>query len=303
MKKSRAGLAILLILFLVVGFVIVLVAISLVSDTDRETSTWSQIFESGNKIGVINLEGTIMSSDEILKQLRKYQKKSSIKAILIRVNSPGGTVAPAQEMYREIGKIKKKKPVVVSMQTVAASAAYYVSSNANRIVCSQGTITGSIGVIMMLPEIHKVIEKIGVNVNIIKAGKYKDLGTGVRPLSDDERNILESFAAEIHEQFISDVAEGRKGKIDEDKLREIADGRFFTGEKAKEMGLVDTIGNFYDAVKIAADLGGIKTEPELVYPKKKWEGYLDILTESAAGAIGRIAEQARAVQMSPPAVH
>ena len=124
-----------------------------------------------------------------------------------------------------------------------------------------------------------------------------------RPLSDDERNILESFAAEIHEQFISDVAEGRKGKIDEDKLREIADGRFFTGEKAKEMGLVDTIGNFYDAVKIAADLGGIKTEPELVYPKKKWEGYLDILTESAAGAIGRIAEQARAVQMSPPAVH
>ena len=125
MKKSRAGLAILLILFLVVGFVIVLVAISLVSDTDRETSTWSQIFESGNKIGVINLEGTIMSSDEILKQLRKYQKKSSIKAILIRVNSPGGTVAPAQEMYREIGKIKKKKPVVVSMQTVAASAASY----------------------------------------------------------------------------------------------------------------------------------------------------------------------------------
>ncbi len=302
MKKSRAGLAILLILFLAVGFVIVLVAISLVSDTDKETSTWGQVFESGNKIGVINLEGTIMSSDEILKQLQRYQKKSSIKAILIRVNSLGGTVAPAQEMYREIGKIKKKKPVVVSMETVAASAAYYVSSNANRIVCSQGTITGSIGVIMMLPEIHKVIEKIGVNVNIIKAGKYKDLGTGVRPLSDDERNILESFAAEIHEQFISDVAEGRKGKIEKDKLREIADGRFFTGEKAKEMGLVDTIGNFYDAVKIAADLGGIKTEPELVYPKKKWEGYLDILTESAAGAIGRAAEQARAVQLSPPAV-
>lgn len=302
MKKSRAGLAILLILFLVVGFVIVLVAISLVSDTDKETSTWSQVFESGNKIGIINLEGTIMSSDEILRQLRKYQKKSSIKAILIRVNSPGGTVAPAQEMYREIGKIKKKKPVVVSMETVAASAAYYVSSNANRIVCSQGTITGSIGVIMMLPEIHKVIEKIGVNVNIIKAGKYKDLGTGVRPLSDDERNILESFAAEIHEQFISDVAEGRKGKIEKDKLREIADGRFFTGEKAKEMGLVDTIGNFYDAVKIAADLGGIKTEPELVYPKKKWDGYLDILTESAAGVIGRAAEQARAVQLTPPAV-
>jgi protease-4 len=302
MKKSRAGLAILLILFLVAGFVAVLVAVSVFSDTEKDTSTWSQVFESGNKIGVINLEGTIISSDDMLKQLRKYRKRSSIKAILIRINSPGGTVAPAQEIYREIGKIKKKKPVVVSMQTVAASAAYYVASNTDKIVCSQGTITGSIGVIMMLPEIHKVIEKIGVNVNIIKAGKYKDLGTGVRPLSDDERNILEGFAAEIHEQFISDVAAGRKGKIDKDKLREIADGRFFSGEKAKEMGLVDSIGNFYDAVKIAADLGGIKTEPELVYPKKKWEGYLDILTESVADSVGKAVEHNRAIQVSPPTV-
>ncbi len=302
MKKSRTGLAILLILFLVAGFVVVLVAVSIVSDSDKETSTWSQVFESGNKIGIINIEGTITSSDETLKQLRKYSKKSSVKAILIRINSPGGTVAPAQEIYREIGKIKKKKPVVVSMQTVAASAAYYISSSANSIVCSQGTITGSIGVIMMLPEIHKVIEKIGVSVNIIKAGKYKDLGTGVRPLSDDERNILESFAAEVHEQFISDVAAGRKGKIEKDKLHEIADGRFFTGEKAREMGLVDTIGNFYDAVKIAADLGGIKAEPELVYPKKKWESYMDVFTESAAGAIGRAAEQTRSIQVSPPTV-
>jgi protease-4 len=302
MKKSRAGVAILLILFLVAGFVVVLVAVSLFSETDKETSTWSHVFEHGNKIGVVNIEGTIASSDETLKQLRKYSKKSSIKAILIRVNSPGGTVAPAQEIYREIGKIKKKKPVVVSMETVAASAAYYISSNASKIVCSQGTITGSIGVIMMLPEIHKVIEKIGVSVNIIKAGKYKDLGTGVRPLTDDERNILENFAAEVHEQFISDVAAGRKGKIEKAKLREIADGRFFTGEKAKEMGLVDTIGNFYDAAKVAADLGGIKTEPELVYPKKKWESYMDLLTESAVSAIAKAADQTRAIQAGPPAV-
>jgi protease-4 len=301
MKKSRAGLTILLILFLVAGFVVLLVAVSFISGGDKETSTWNQLF-ARNKIGVINIEGTIASSDETLKQLRKYSKRSSIKAILLRVNSPGGTVAPAQEIYREIGKIKKKKPVVVSMETVAASAAYYISSNASKIVCSQGTITGSIGVIMMLPEIHKVIEKIGVNVNIIKAGKYKDLGTGVRPLTEDERNILENFAAEVHEQFISDVAAGRKGKIAKDKLREIADGRFFTGEKAKEMGLVDTIGNFYDAVKVAADLGGIKEEPELVYPKKKWESYMDLLTESAVSAIAKAADQTRAIQASPPTV-
>ncbi len=296
MKKSRTGLAILFIAFLVVGFVVLIIAVSMFSD-EKEASTWAGILESGNKIGVVTVEGTLMSSDEILKQIRRFRKKSSIKAILIRVNSPGGAVAPAQEIYREIAKTKKKKPVVISMETVAASAAYYIASNADNIVCSQGTITGSIGVIMMLPDIHKVIEKIGVDVNVIKAGKYKDIGSGVRPISDEERKILETFAAEIHEQFISDVAKGREGKIDKDKLREIADGRFFTGEKAKEMGLVDTIGNFYDAVKITADLSKITTEPELVYPKKKWDNVLDMLMESSISAINRVAERSRMLQV------
>ncbi|MBI5251513.1 MAG: signal peptide peptidase SppA [Desulfomonile tiedjei] len=295
MKKSRTGLAILFIAFLVVGFVVLVIAVSILSD-DKEASTWAGILDSGNKIGVITLEGTLTSSDEILKQIKKFRKKSSVKAILLRVNSPGGTVAPAQEIYREIVKTRKKKPVVVSMETVAASAAYYIASTADTIVCSQGTITGSIGVIMVLPDIHKVIEKIGVDVNIIKAGKYKDIGSGVKPLSGEERNILDNFAAEVHEQFISDVARGREGKIDKDKLREIADGRFFTGEKAKEMGLVDTIGNFYDAVKIAAELGKITTEPELVYPRKKWDNALDLFMESSIAAINRVAERSRVLQ-------
>ncbi len=295
MKKSRTGLAILFIAFLVVGFVVLVIVVSTFSE-EKEASTWAGILEGGNKIGVINIEGTISTSDEILKQLKKFRKKSSIKAVLLRVNSPGGTVAPAQEIYREIERTKKKKPVVVSMETVAASAAYYISSNADNIVCSRGTITGSIGVIMILPEIHKVIQKIGVDVNIIKAGKYKDLGVGVKPLGEDERNILENFTAEVHEQFISDVAKGREGKIDKEKLKEIADGRFFTGEKAKEIGLVDTIGNFYDAVKVAADLAKITTEPELVYPKKKWDNVLDMLAESSIATINRVAERSRVLQ-------
>ncbi len=295
MKKSRTGLAILFIAFLVVGFVVLVIVVSTFSE-EKEASTWAGILEGGNKIGVINIEGTISTSDEILKQLKKFRKKSSIKAVLLRVNSPGGTVAPAQEIYREIERTKKKKPVVVSMETVAASAAYYISSNADNIVCSRGTITGSIGVIMILPEIHKVIQKIGVDVNIIKAGKYKDLGVGVKPLGEDERNILENFTAEVHEQFISDVAKGREGKIDKEKLKEIADGRFFTGEKAKEMGLVDTIGNFYDAVKVAADLAKITTEPELVYPKKKWDNVLDMLAESSIATINRVTERSRVLQ-------
>ena len=296
MKKSRTGVAVLFIGFLIVAFVALLMALSLLSDEKEETGTWSGILEGGNKIGVVTIEGTIMSSDDILKQLKKYRKKSSVKAVLLRINSPGGSVAPAQEIYREIARVRKKKPVVVSMETVAASAAYYISSNADAIVCSQGTITGSIGVIMILPEIHQIIQRIGADVNVIKAGKYKDIGSITRPLTEEERGILNGFAAEIHEQFISDVARGRKGKIEQQKLREIADGRFFTGEKAKEWGLVDDIGNFYDAVKLAAKLGKIKTEPELVYPKKKWDNLLDVFMESAASAVVKVVERTRVLQ-------
>jgi protease IV len=301
MKKSRTGMAILVICGLMAAFVLIVVAVSLIGGTEKDESGWTgSFFDRGDKIGVITIEGTILTSDETLKQLRKFRKKKAVKAILIRINSPGGTVAPAQEIYREIEQTRKKKPVVASMETVGASAAYYIASSADRIVCSPGTITGSIGVIMMLTEIHKVIEKVGVNVNIIKAGKFKDIGTGVRALTDPEREILENFAKEIHEQFIKDVASGRKGKIDEEKLRTIADGRFFTGEAAKAMGLVDTMGNFYDAVKIAAGLAGVKGEPELLYPDKKWKGYLDLLTESAAGAVvNKLSEQVRLMELAP----
>jgi protease IV len=299
MKKTRTGKAILFIAFLVVAFIVIAVIASMILETDKETSAWTDLLGYGNNVAVVPIEGTITSSDEILKQLRKFRKKSSVKAIVLRINSPGGTVAPAQEIYREIGKVRKKKPVVSSMETVGASAAYYIASNSDKIVCSAGTITGSIGVIMMLPEIHKVIEKIGVNVNVIKAGKFKDIGAGFRPLTGEERNILETFAENIHEQFIGDVAAGRKDKIDIEKLRSIADGQFFTGEKAKEMGLVDTIGNFYDAVKIAAEMGGIKTEPELIYPKKKWGGLLDVFLESAMVSVSRIVDRTRLLQFAP----
>ncbi len=299
MKKSRTGKAILFIAFLVAFFIVIAVVTSIFLEKEKETSALTDLFDYGNNVGIVTIEGTITTSDEILKQLRKFRKRSSVKAIVLRINSPGGTVAPAQEIYREIEKVRKKKPVVTSIETVGASAAYYIASSSDQIICSAGTITGSIGVIMMLPEIHKIIEKIGVNVNVIKAGKFKDIGTGFRPLTEEERNILESFANSIHEQFINDVAAGRKGKIEKEKLRTIADGQFFTGEKAKEIGLVDTIGNFYDAVKIAAELGGIKTEPELVYPKKKWGGLIDVFLESGVDALNRVADRTRLIQLAP----
>jgi protease IV len=301
MKKSRTGIAVAIIALLVVCFVVLVVVASLLMESDEESSGIAGLFSSGNKIGVVTLEGTITSSDEVLKQLRKFYKKRTVRAIIIRINSPGGTVAPAQEIYREIGKIKKKKPVVASIETLGTSAAYYIASSCDNIVCSAGSITGSIGVIMMLTDIHQVIEKIGVGVSIIKAGKYKDIGTGVRPIREDEREILESFAKEIHEQFIKDVAAGRKGKIELESLRTIADGRFFTGERAKEMGLVDTMGNLFDAVRIAAKLGGIKTDPKLMYPEKRWENYLDLVMESASRSVYSLMERAKIMQTAPVA--
>jgi len=301
MKRSRTGAAILVIVLLVIGVMAISSFVSLMGDTEDANSSWGDLFfDRGNKIGVVTLKGTLITCDETLKQLKKFRKKSSVKAIVIRINSPGGTVAPAQEIYREIEKTKKKKPVVASMETIGTSAAYYVASPTDRIVCSQGTITGSIGVIMVMAEVHKLIDKIGVGVNIIKAGKYKDIGSGVRPLTDEERKILETFAAEIHEQFITDVAKGRTGKITLEQVKTIADGRFFTGEKAKDLGLVDTIGNFYDAVKIAADLGGVKTEPELLYPEKKWDDFLDVFLESVSSAIvTKLPQQTRFDQVAP----
>ncbi|MGC8658384.1 MAG: signal peptide peptidase SppA [Desulfomonilaceae bacterium] len=299
MKKSRLSLSLTFVIALMVIFFALVFSLSRFGDDDS-SSGLLDILDRGDIIGVVPIEGTIATADQTLKNLRKFTKRSSIRAIVLRINSPGGTVAPAQEIYREIEKIRKKKPVVSSIETVGASAAYYIASSTSKIVCSKGSITGSIGVIMMLPDVHKVIEKIGVNVNVIKAGAFKDIGSGIRPLNDKERDILQNFASEVHEQFVSDVIHGRKGKIDEEKLRSIADGQFFTGQKAKELGLVDSIGNFYDAIKIAANLAGIKGEPEIEYPKKKWNSYLDLLMDSASKSALKVLESAASSRDSVP---
>lgn len=298
-KKSRFGATILFLGIAILAFVLIGILLSAVTGSDDGDSFFAGIFGSDNKVAVVPVEGTITTADDLLKQLRSFKKKSSVKAIVLRINSPGGAVAPAQELFREVGRIKKDKPVVASIETVGASAAYYIASNSDRIVCSRGTITGSIGVIMVLAQFNEVIEKLGINVNVIKAGKFKDIGSALRPLTEKERKILEDFANEVHEQFIQDVAEGRKGKIDIEKIREVADGRWFTGSKAHEMGLVDTMGNFYDAVKIAAELGGIEEEPDLIYPEKEWGGYLDLFVESTVEAAERALLKSRSIIIAP----
>ncbi|HOI95513.1 MAG TPA: signal peptide peptidase SppA [Syntrophobacter fumaroxidans] len=240
----------------------------------------SDFFKGSNRIGVVEIKGTISNASEILKSIKEFRKDQSIRAILVRIDSPGGGVGPSQEIYRELKRTIKHKPVVASLGGIAASGGYYIASAANRIVASPGTITGSIGVIMYLPMLRDLFGKIGYEMVTIKAGRYKDIGNPGREMTPEEKEIMQASMDEAHRQFIRDVAAGRK--MPEEKIRGIADGRIILGQTAKEIGLVDELGNFEDAVDAAVALGHIKGEADIVYAKKKRMSLLDLLLGSDA---------------------
>lgn len=234
---------------------------------------------SGEKVGVVEVVGTIADSKLAIDQLKTFREKEAIKAIVVRVDSPGGGVGPSQEIYREIRKTAEKKKVIVSMGSVAASGGYYVAAAADGIVANPGTITGSIGVIMGYTNFEGLLEKIGLTPVVIKSGEYKDIGSPVRQMTGAEKELLEGMTKKIHRQFVNDIAAGRNLEID--KVEAIADGRIFTGEDAKTFGLVDRLGNLQDAVQWAGELGGIDGSVETVYPVKEREPFLDYLMSSA----------------------
>ncbi len=229
----------------------------------------------GDKIALVRIEGPIVSSGSAIEQLRKYRKDSSVKAIVLRVDSPGGAVGPSQEIYEEVGKLVKVKPVVVSMGSVAASGGYYLSAPATKIYANPGTVTGSIGVIMEIPNFKGLMDKVGIRTEVIKSGKHKDLASVFRGIGKGDRAILQGVLDDVHDQFIRAVSEGRG--IPYKRVREIADGRVFTGRQAKAVGLVDALGNMQDAIMEAARLGGIKGEPNVVSKKEK-SSIFDLLT-------------------------
>jgi protease-4 len=220
------------------------------------------------KVALIRIEGIILDSRKIIEEIKKYSKDSSVQAVVLRVDSPGGGVAPSQEIYDEILKLKDVKKVVVSMGSVAASGGYYISSPADRIVANPGTITGSIGVIMEFPNVEGLMEKIGVKTRIVKSGKHKDIASAFRTMTEEERKILQSLLDDVHDQFIRAISESRG--MTYESIRELADGRIFTGKKAKELGLVDDLGNIEYAIKLAGELGGIKGEPDVVFKKERF---------------------------------
>jgi protease IV len=228
----------------------------------------------GDRIALIRIEGPIIDSKATLDEMKDYVKDSSIKAIVLRIDSPGGAVAPSQEIYEEVRKAIAKKKIVVSMGSVAASGGYYIASPATRIIANPGTLTGSIGVIMEIPNVEGLMNKIGVKTEVIKSGRHKDMASVFRGIKKEEKEILQSVLDNVHEQFIMAVAEGRK--MLHDDVARIADGRVFTGEQALKIGLVDELGNLEDAVKIAAKLSGVKGEPEVISKKERFS-LIDIL--------------------------
>ena len=198
--------------------------------------------------------------------MKIFADQEAIKAIIIRIDSPGGGIGPSQEIYREIMKIRTKKKIIASMGSVAASGGYYVASATDGIVANPGTITGSIGVIMEYANIMEIAKKIGISPVVIKSGKYKDMGSPLRELKDTEKKIFQNLVNELHLQFVNDVAKARK--IDIPTMKTLADGRIYTGEKAFNLKLIDRLGNLDDAVRWAGEIANIKGELNPVYPKE-----------------------------------
>ena len=233
------------------------------------------LFASRERVGVVEIKGVLADSRTIIKQLDRYSDDSSIKAIVLRINSPGGAVGPAQEILREVEKVRLKKKIVASLGTVAASGGYYIASGADLIMANRGTATGSIGVIMQFTNVQGLTKKIGLDFFDLHAGRYKDVGSPFRPMTPEDKAYLQVLIDNIYQQFLNDVARNRK--IPLAKLKVLAEGKVYTGEQAQQIGLVDDFGNLPDAIDKAGALGGIKGKVEATYPEKEGFSILRLL--------------------------
>ncbi len=236
---------------------------------------WEQL--GGSKVALITVEGVILDSKEVIEQLERYRTNPSVKAIVLRINSPGGGVAPSQEIYEEILRSRQvnKQPIVASVGSLAASGGYYIASAADLIVANPGSITGSIGVLLQVPNISGLLQKIGVKSVVVKSGQHKDIASPTREMTDSERQLLQGMLDDVHNQFIDVVAKGRQ--LDRKKVEAIADGRIFSGREAQSLGLVDQLGNLQDAIERAGTLAGIRGKPTVIQERKRRAFLLDLV--------------------------
>ena len=240
-----------------------------------------------DRVALIRVEGVILDAQQTVGDLKKYAESPTVKAIVLRIDSPGGGVVPSQEIYDEVKRIRSKnnKAVVASMGSVAASGGYYIAAATDKIMANPGTLTGSIGVIMELANFEGLLKKIGVESVVVKSGEHKDIGSPFRKMKEDDRLILQAVMDDVHSQFIEAVAEGRS--LDVHEVRILADGRVFTGRQAKAAKLVDELGDLEDAIKLAAEMGGIEGEPKVVEPRRRFS-VRELLESHVFGPLPRL---------------
>jgi protease-4 len=231
---------------------------------------------NGN-IAVVEITGPIEDTTEAIKDIKKYRENEHIKAIVLRVDSPGGAVGSSQEIYDEVIKTKAVKPVVVSFGNTAASGGYYVAASATKIVSNPGTITGSIGVISQFFQVDEILKKFNLKWEVIKSGANKDIGSPLRPMTPEEKRLFQTLVSDIYDQFVNAVSEGRS--IEKQKVLAFADGRIFSGRQAKALGLVDELGGMEKAVEVAAAEAKMTEEPKVIYPSKNKYKFLDELAD------------------------
>ncbi len=226
-----------------------------------------------DKVVVVAIEGIIVDATDISKELGDLAERDDVKAVVLRINSPGGAVGPSQEIYSEVTRLRNTKTVVASMGTVAASGGYYAAAAAEKIVANPGTITGSIGVLVEFVDASELLAKIGIDGYVVKSGKFKDMGSPLRKMDAEERRMLQDLVNDVNGQFIAAVAKGRG--LTEDVVRGMADGRIFTGAQAAGLGLVDQLGDLTDAINLSARLAGIEGKPYVIYPDRKGMNLLE----------------------------
>jgi protease-4 len=283
MKQKRIFIGLGVIAALLIFFIAILFFVG------RCSGGKSSRFTFGDKIAIVEVRGVISQSSGIIEELQQYLEDDGVKAIILRIDSPGGGVGPAQEIHREILKIKPKKKVVTSMGSVAASGGYYIACASDLIVANPGTITGSIGVIMQFSNLEELLKKIGIKGVVLKSGEHKDIGSPFREMTPEEKRIMQEVLDNVHQQFIQAVAEGRK--LDRSKVVQIADGRILTGEQAKNFGLVDKMGNLQDTIDITAKMVGIEGKPNVLYPKRRLSIWELLMRDMASAIIDTLNEK------------
>jgi len=255
--------------YIIIGILLLLIFFSLIP--------WDNAIKSGPKIGIVEINETIIDSKDIVKELNYFLEKSSIAGIVIRLNTPGGGVAASQEIYEKVKRISEKsaKPIIASMGGMAASGGYYIALGADTILANPGTATGSIGVIMTYPIVNELMNKLGVEQETIKSTSFKDAGSMYRDLSDEERKYFQRLIDDLHSQFVNVVSIERK--IPLTKAQKLANGEVYSGNQALKNGLIDMLGTLEDAVMLASSKTGLKGRPIIVYPPEKKKGLLNAL--------------------------